>query len=256
MKRKNNFEDYYCYNLFRSMRSGVVLVLKVVCFVACAMLIQSCDEDEVNGLVRLKDHEYMPLQVGVYQIYEVSETEYVNGPVGVTQRYQLKTEVVDSLPGTGGFYTYVIHRMVRVEATENWQMKDTWSATFTDREAIVQQGNTSFVKLSLPLSLDVSWNGNLYNSLGEETYTISAFGQPMTLGVTDFADVVEVTQSLEEDAIVGNDIRKELYARGIGLIKRTEEVIVYCSNTPSCIGEQIIEQGRMSEQILIEYGRN
>lgn len=242
--------------MFRLMRVSDVLRVKNVCLMVVLMLLVGCQADDVSGLVRLKDHEYMPLSLGVYQLYQVEETEYVNGPVGETLRYQLKMEVVDSIAYGNGFYTYIIHRQIRPDASQAWTNKDTWSATFTDREAIVQQGNVSFVKLALPLSLDVAWNGNLYNTLGEEEYVVSIFGQSMSLDADSFQDVLEVTHSNEVDDIVGNDIRKEVYARGVGLIKRTEEVVTYCSNTPSCIGEKIIEQGSTREMVLLEYGKN
>lgn len=229
--------------------------LTCVAWIVVMVVVQACTVDEDGVPVRLKDHEYMPLAVGVYQIYNVTETEYVNGPTGETQRYELMMEVVDSTSYVNGYYQYIIHRKTRQNADEPWIPKDTWAATFTDREAVVQEGNISFVKLVLPVSANRIWNGNLYNSLGAEEYSISLFAQPMQVGVQNFTDVVEVTHSNETDAIIGNDVRKELYARGVGLIRRSEEVVTYCSNTPNCIGEQIIQQGVVLEQVLIEYGK-
>ncbi len=232
----------------------MVLVLKGGLLLLFALLFQQCEDDTADG-VRLKDQEYLPLSVGLYQVYQITETIYENGPEGETMQYQLKTEIVDSLAGPNGLYTYVLHRETRMTANDPWMMKDTWSITFSDTEAIVQQGNIAFVKLKLPLSLDLFWDGNRYNALGEETYTVTAFAQPLLVGDTEFDDVVEVTQNNEVDEIVGNDVRKEVYARGVGLISRTEEVITYCSNSSSCIGRQIIEQGKVSEQYLLEYGK-
>jgi hypothetical protein len=237
------------------MRSGVVLVLKGVLFVVMAVLFQHCGEDEKEQIDLSKDQEYMPLVVGFYQLYDVTETVYVNGPVGEVSHYEMKTEIVDSIPELNGVYTYVIHRQVRADASQAWENKDTWSAVFSETEAIVKQGNTSFLKLVSPLSQDLFWDGNLYNSLGTEEYRVSSVGQPLVVNEVEFADVVEVTHSNEVDGIVGNDVRKEIYARGVGLVKRTEEVVVYCSQ-PTCIGEKIIESGRVSEQVLLEYGKN
>lgn len=231
------------------------MVLKTVLFVAMAVLFQRCDEDEKGEMDKSKDQEYMPLVVGFYQVYDVTETVYVNGPVGEVSHYEMKTEIVDSLQGLNGFYTYIIHRQVRADASQDWMNKDTWSATFSDREAIVKEGNTSFLKLVSPLAQNLFWDGNLYNALGEEEYRVSSLGQPMVVNEIEFADVIEVIQSNEVDDIVGNDVRKEVYARGVGLVERTEEVVVYCSQ-PVCIGEKIIESGRVSEQLLLEYGKN
>lgn len=237
------------------MKENFRIRLACIVWAVVMVVVQACTADEDGIAVRLKDHEYMPLTVGTYQIYDVTETEYINGPVGETQRYELMMEVIDSTSYVNGYYQYIIHRKTRLNETEPWMAKDTWSATFTDREAVVQEGNVSFVKLVLPISANRIWNGNLYNSMGAEEYRISLFAQAMQVGVQNFTDVVEVTHSNETDAIVGNDVRTELYARGVGLIKRSEEVVTYCSNTPNCIGEQIIQQGVVREQVLIEYGK-
>lgn len=215
----------------------------------------TCSEDEDTKVV-LSDKGYLPLSVGTFQIYDVTETEYISGPDGITLEYELKTEVVDSIPSLDGFYSYIIYRSTRTAPTEVWDYLDTWTATFNNREAIVQEGNNSFVKLDLPVVMGSSWDGNLYNNLGEEPYAVSILGEAATINDLVFDDVVEVTQRNEEDDIVGNDIRKETYARGVGLISRIVETVIYCSNTPECLGEQIIEEGFVMEQKIKAYGKN
>lgn len=236
------------------MRSSAVLVLKGVLFVVSASLFQGCDEGEKNEADKPKDQEYMPLVVGLYQVYDITATTYVNGPEGEVTHYEVRTEIVDSLPGSNESYIYVIHRQMRTDASEDWESMDTWSAVFSDKEAIVKEGNTAFVKLVSPIAQDLFWNGNLYNALGEEAYKVSSLGQTMVVNNVEFVDVVEVMHSNEVDDIVGNDVRKEVYARGVGLVKRTEEVIVYCSQ-PACIGKKIIESGHIREQVLLEHGK-
>jgi hypothetical protein len=206
-------------------------------------------------VVSLSDAEYLPISKGTYQIYDVTETEYVNGPEGVTLQYELRTRVVDSFPNTNGLYSYIIYRETRATSTEDWDYLDTWTATFNTREAIVQEGNISFVKLSLPLTTDRRWNGNLYNALGEEQYRVSSVNEPTTINELVFNDAVEIVQSDEVDNIIGNDVRKETYAKDIGLINKKIETVVYCSNAPACLGEQIIQEGYVWEQTIKEYGK-
>ncbi len=217
-------------------------------------LFSTCSEDD-RTVVSLNDAEYLPLSVGTYQVYDVTETEYVNGPAGVTRQYELRTEVVDSFPTTNGLY-YVIYRETRTAPTEEWDYLDTWTATFNMREAIVQEGNISFVKLGLPLVANRKWNGNLYNNLGEEEYSVSLFAQVSAINELVFDDTVEITQNDEVDNIVGNDVRNETYARGVGLINKKVETVVYCSNTPACLGKKIIQEGYVWEQIIKEYGKD
>lgn len=224
--------------------------------VAIAFLICiACQSDEVDGVVELKDHEYMPLQGGLYFIYGITESKYVNGPDGETSDYQLKVEITDSIATNTGFFTYVMQLSTRTSADQPWEPSETWSTTFNEREAIVQEGNISYVKIALPLSPDRTWNGNIYNTKGEEIYSLGFFEQPVRVGNLNFADAIEVIQKNDTDPIVGNDVRKEVYVRGVGLVSRETETVVYCSNSQSCIGQQIIESGVVKQQVLIEYGR-
>jgi hypothetical protein len=220
-----------------------------------AVLLVSCESADVEDIVRLKDHEYMPLHGRLYHIYAITETEYVNGPEGESTTYQLKTEIIDSIASTNGYFTYVMQLSTRISADQPWVPSETWSAMFNEREVIVQEGNISYVKLALPLTEDRTWDGNVYNAYGEEIYKLGLFAQPLRVGNLNFTDVIEVIQKDETDLIVGNDVRSETYARGVGLVHRKVETTVYCSNSQSCIGQQIIESGVIKEQVLLEYGR-
>jgi hypothetical protein len=235
------------------MKSDLNFSFRFLFFGAFVALFSTCSEGE-RTTASLSDAEYLPLSLGTYQIYDVTETEYVNGPIGATVQYELRTKVVDSFPGTGGHYSYIIYRETRTAPTEQWDYLDTWTATVNSREVMVQEGNTSFVKLDLPIRTGSRWNGNLYNNLGEEAYSISSFRQPATVNQLVFDDAVEVTQKDEVDDIIGNDVRKETYARGVGLINKKTETVVYCSNTPECLGEKIIQEGYVWEQTIKEYG--
>ena len=233
------------------------MFLRGAIFAVFFPFLHGCSSEDAPEVNQSTDHEYMPLTLGIYQIYDVSETIYVNGPEGESRRYQLKMEVIDSVEGVNGTYTYVISRQTRLEGEPSWTNLDTWSASFEGQEAVVQEGNISYVKLMTPVSLELFWNGNRYNTKGEENYTITSLDQPMTLSEEVFDDVVEITHNDFLDINTRKDIRKEVYARGVGLVKRSEEVIEYCSDADLCeIGSQIILQGRIVEQVIVEYGKN
>lgn len=230
------------------------LSFKGLSFVLALSLFVSCESGDVDGIVQLKDHEYMPLRGGLYYVYGVTETKYVNGPVGESTNYHLRIEIADSIRSANGYYTYAMQLSTRISYGQDWVPTETWSAIFNEREAIVQEGNISYVKLALPLTADRAWNGNIYNAFGEEVYRIGFFEQPVIFGNLNFIDAIEVIQKNDIDPIVGNDVRKEVYARGVGLVNRKVETVVYCSNSPSCIGQKIIESGIIKEQVLMEYG--
>lgn len=236
------------------MKSFRFLKKSVVCLVMVAFFLVTCSKEEVT-IVKIKDHEYLPLQVGLFQIYSVTETTYTTGPIGVTRQYDLKMEIKDSLQTSSGAYSYVIYRSTRDAGASGWTYLDTWTATFSDKEAVVQEANVSYVKIMVPIELGRTWNGNLYNSQKADDYSITKAGESLTTSIAVFPDVIEITQNNEVDTIVGNDIRFERYARGVGLIYRKQEVVTYCS-VGTCIGKKQIQSGTILEQTIKEYGKN
>jgi hypothetical protein len=229
------------------------LFLRLALAMLVALFVNACDGDEQPGSI--DGATYLPLSKGVYQIYFVTETKYTNGPNGDVDQYELRTLVVDSFLIAPNTFQYVIHRSRRALPGDAWMHVDTWSAVMNVREAVIQEGNTSFVKIAMPVLANRMWNGNAYNSLGEELYIITKIKEPTTIGSNSFDDTLEITQREDVDNIVGNDIRKEVYAKNVGLVYKKIETITYCSNTTSCLGKQIIEQGVVAEYSIKEYGK-
>lgn len=210
-------------------------------------MLASCSKDPEP---RRADLEYFPLRTGYYQIYEVDETNYTVAGGASSSSYQLKAEVVDSLPTADG-YRYRIQRYVRNNDSAQWSYVDTWSAIATSLRVTVSEGNTSYVKLTFPAAEGKKWNGNAYNTLGEDEYEIESVGQPLdSLGADD---CIIVMQEDLDDPIVSMDVRKEIYARGIGLVYREISQLNYCTD-PDCLGQKQIEDGIISRQKIIEHG--
>lgn len=198
------------------------------------------------------DQDYLPLQVGQYQIYDVDETQYTAANPPQELHYQLKTVVVDSFANAGGNFTYVIFRYTRDDGSQPWQYVDTWSARKDDARAIVSEGNTEFVKLSFPLQNNKKWDGNEFNSQDEEDYMTSAKGLPCTLGDAAFDDCIKIIQRDLDDVIVMTDKRSETYARGVGLVLREKTILNFCTSGCQQFGE--IENGIEYTQTISEYG--
>lgn len=199
--------------------------------------------------------DYFPLLSGQYQVYTVEQTNYSEVKPAESLSFQLKVEVTDSFPSPEGGYIYVLARSKRSDANADWTSLDTWSVRKTDRELIVNEENTSYLKLIFPVRKGVSWDGNLYNILGRDDYAVDALDVPFTTeGGMTFDKSLTVTQENNDDIIVFQDIRAEVYARGVGLISRTITQLNYCS-TENCVGQQIIKSGMRYKQTILEYGR-
>jgi hypothetical protein len=197
------------------------------------------------------DLSYLPLRKGAYQTYDVDSVWYT-ATGREEQYYELLTEVVDSFPNSEGGFTYVIYRYKRSDPASDWSYHDTWSARASGNRVIVSEGNTAFVKFTLPVSEGATWNGNAFNSLGEDEYEVLSAGEPHTVNGMTFADCVVVNQNDDNDIIVRTDIRTEVYARDTGLILREIRILNYCTAGCNEFGE--IESGVEYTQTITSYG--
>ena len=228
------------------MKSIKFLVLGLFFFVGC---------DE-NPIVVENESVYFPLGVGTYQIYQIDQTVYSElDPIEIT-RYQVKIETVDSFQTIDGEYQFVLYRSTRTTESDPWVYLDTWSAKRSVVRAIVQEGNTSFVKLAFPLRETREWDGNAFNTLGEDQYEAIDVRKTFTVeGLPAFPKTITVQQSDNQDFIVFQDKRSEVYAENVGLIEK-KILQLYYSTLPEDIGKQKIKNGVDYTQRLIQYGAN
>lgn len=213
-------------------------------------VLMGCESDEV--VVSDPGYAYFPLRKGLFQIYEVERTQYVLGnPNTVT--YQLKTVVVDSFLNAEQTYTYVMHRSMRYTELENWKYIDSWSIRSGDTETVLQIENLPVVNMNYPVKQGLTWDGNKYNTLGKNMYSIVSVNVAEILGMLTFDDCLTVQQEDNDDYIVFLDQRKEIYARNIGLVYKDSTALHYC-NQPECLGEEQVEEGVIYKQTILSYG--
>ena len=215
------------------------------------LLLAACEDE--GTLHRRVLPDYFPLMTGVYQIYDVQEKNYqLSAPVREL-RYELKAEVTDSFPSGDDLYTYIIHRSTRT-GEEPWRSLDTWSVRKEGNEFVVSEGTTAYVKLKLPYSPDNRWDGNAYNTFGEDEYAYRGISLQQDVNGISFENTLEVQQELNDDPIVFRDERREVYAVGVGLIYKEVIQLHYCTDDP-CLGQQKIEGGTEIKMAIREYGK-
>jgi hypothetical protein len=215
----------------------------------------------------ISEAQYFPLRVGDFRVYHVTETQISAYNIETDFEYDLKTLVVDSFANVSGTYSYVINRFKRQSATDEWESLDTWTARADQREVVVTEGSTSFVRLTFPMKDGRQWNGNTYNNLESsefcegdsftscDLYQLENVSQPLTTTLEQlfFENTVEVIQNNSPDLITKYDIRKEVYALGVGLVYKHSTVLNYCT-IGNCLGQQLVEAGLIFTQELTDYG--
>ena len=209
--------------------------------------------------------DYFPLKVGAYQIYSIDET-HISQSIEQKSSYQLKLQVKDSSVNPEGGYSYIIQRQKRDNPGLPWESIDAWTSRVADRQAIVKEGNTSYVKIVFPTMNGLEWDGNSFNDLGGDqtcgenkdrpcdTYALENLGKEFVMpDGRAFPETLTVIQSENMDLIVKQDVRKEVYAKGIGMIYKESVVLEYCT-TPLCLGAQKVDKGLRYKQTIKEYG--
>lgn len=218
-------------------------------FIVFLLFAGSCSDD---AAVVLLPEDFFPLKTGFYQVYDVEEVIYSAFSPPELTRYELKSEIVDSFVNTEGGNTYVIHRSIRDNAGSPWMYTETWSARTNDQFVIVSEGTTSFVKLRLPLRVKTRWNGNLFNTLGEDEYILSRYeNNYQTESNSMFPKSIVIDQNNESN-LVNRDLRVEVYSALRGLVFKESQVWNYKCAGGNCTGE--IQDGYYWKQTLKEHG--
>jgi hypothetical protein len=232
-------------------------MLKGLCWFFFGVILMSMNGCSNSNTIRIPDQLYFPLRVGNYQIYKVSETDINHSACSdvsqILRNFELKFLISDSTKNIEGNYSYVVHLYKRRDSTQVWADSATWSARVNANQVIVTEGNVSYVNLVFPLVNNTKWDGNLYNNLGEDDYTLKNLSQPFqTSNGVKYPATVTVVQSDDQDFFVFHDHRLEVYAPSIGLVYKETTQLHYF--TVSCYGEQKVQSGIIFTQTLKSSG--
>lgn len=231
-------------------------------FPIAALCVLGCSPDDLSAPSPTASplpagSEYYPLTIGQYSTYNVEDIRYSLRDGADTMQYQLQERVTDSLTGAGGEIIYTLERYSRSSSAATWQLDSTWTARKSEQRLVVVENNIPFVKLIFPFQEALEWDGNALNSRPEQTYLLTATDSTLrremgnNLLLKDCRTVIQ--RQLE--TLVNDSVMVETYSANVGLVYRKNRILQYCADE-NCIGQQLIESGRVYRQTLIEYGKN
>lgn len=223
-----------------------------------AFLLTTCTDP--TAAPDLLDWQYFPVDRDRYWEFEETETVYTNAAAVTTQRW-VRWEMADVRVSAAGS-SFVIFEFTRVNEAAEWEPRATFSGLRAPERLTWFESSVPVVKLSFPITPASPWNAHAFNSLGGpdrcgtspcDYYEVTARDVPHEVLGRLYEQSITVVQQHDTDLIVGNDVRKEWYARAVGLIERRLETVTYCTQ-PACLGQQQIESGRVVSLKLRAYG--
>ncbi len=213
----------------------------------------ACREQAVDPDPSRLGVDFFPIENGMYWEYEVDLTTY-NLLDSVSSHFFLKEVVADSFTDLSGDHSYMLERFVKYAEADEWELDSVWTARVDIYKAVKTENNVAYVKMVFPVEEGTSWNGNALNARQEERYQARNLGVDLAVGDSTFANTLTVVQREVLDTLVFHDVRREYYARGVGLIKKEFIQLNYCSS-PECFGQRQVDSGRRYYMYLVANGK-
>jgi len=218
--------------------------MKIKLYFILLVIISSCkpiDYDNINYY-----YNYFPLQIN--QEKEFLVTNIVHSSFGRdTSSYFLKEIITDYNINIEGDTVYTLERYWKVDSSLSYEIKDVWTSKRNLGAGYLNEENITYTKLIFPLSLNIFWNGNAFNNLDYQEYSIESINIPFQLNDLIFDSAVTVIQNYKSNLLEFENA-KEIYATGIGLIYKEDVQLEINSGNLSDIN-----QGYEYYQEIINY---
>lgn len=251
--------------------------LQVFFISALMLMLAACINDRIEDPVIDRSAEYFPLETGKFIDYQVDSIVFDDVPGGNimdTVSFQIREEI-SGYEIIAGDTLYYIHRYRRDNGSLTWELRDVWTTERSNTEALRTEENLKFRKLLFPLKKGKRWIGTSYihpsTTVLIGTENVQAFqdweAEVLEYDVAGHAgnfvfdpgDVMHVRQTDTDD---GNTKRYvfEKYARGIGLIERTDTILdsrcIILGDFTPCLGKPWLEhasKGYILAQVMIGH---
>ena len=218
--------------------------MRIELYFVLLIIISSCKPivyEETNFF-----YNYYPLQIN--QVKEFFVTNIVHNSFGKdTNTYFLKEIITDYNINMEGDTVYTVERYWKVDSSLSYEIKDVWTSKKNLSAGYLNEENITYTKLIFPLSLNIYWNGNAFNNLGYQEYSIESLNIPFQLNNVIFDSSLTVIQNYKSNLLEFEN-SKEIYATGIGLIYKEDVQVEINSGNLSDI-----TQGYEYYQEIINY---
>lgn len=224
--------------------------MKKVLLYVLILFVAACQESTPDPVELGLD--YMPLSVNRFWIYEVAETIYFGESDIESSNFFYRDIISKSSIDVEGNLVYLVSRE-KSNNQSDWEKHSVYTLQLKQQSLLRYSDNFKDIPLVFPPKNLISWDANAYNNLSKDEFNLELINA-YELNNKTYQSVARVLQEEEDDMITFRDNRYEIYAKGVGLIEKYYEVLSYCSRN-DCLGEQIIDGGRITHLKLISNGQ-
>lgn len=226
--------------------------LKISVIVTATVWFQSCKNSSTEPT---DSYSYLPLSIGRYQIYDVKEEVYSSGQTKpVVKAWQERDEVIRETNNANGIPTFIVARYSRNTSADGWQKVKEFSIERFPDKLILNLDNQLTVPFIFPVSSNLKWNGNMYNTLDSKEYRYENIDKPYQSGNLSFEKGLTVVEQSDTTSVITYSLGVKRYGLNAGLIYDEQTSFEYCQSTPECIGQGIIDSGSKKVRTIIAFG--
>lgn len=195
---------------YSHLKNKFLIILSVISLTACRRVKET----------PAPEPSYYPLAIGEFSIFAIEElTHDPFREQTDTSRYWLRETIVDTLRDNSGRLVYKIEQETSRDTSTSWAF-ESYGLTHTDEfnaQRFINDVRT--VVLSFPLRERKSWDVNELNSQDNKTARYFDIDQAVTVSGQEYSNTLRVDLGNDVDPLF-QEIEEEIYARGVGLIKR------------------------------------
>lgn len=178
-----------------------------------------------------------PQEPGSEIVYQVDSIVYDDFKLRIDNkpdsfRFQLREWIESRFTDNTGNTNQRVFIYKRLNDSFNWEPYKTVTTIVNDQGFQRMEDNLRTLKLVFPITLQKSWNGNIYNSLGAADFEYTSVYSPGAIGKFSFDSLVLVQQA-QDSNFVEKKFRKEVYASRIGLVYGQYDSVYYQSYNPT-----------------------
>lgn len=235
----------------KRMKKNILLA----CWALSLSILASCEEEtiSVGPEQMLRGQEYFPLEVGRYTEYSVRQVNHKELIEDEYLQFFIRHEITEA-SAEGADSVFRIERFRKPTLIDDWEADSVWTVRREGNRIVQVESNVPFVKLIFPLQTPLTWDGNAYNIMPQEDYSLEKVDSAYSLNGFEFERAATVVHK-DAYTLIDQDIREEVYAAGVGLVYRKRETYSFINDSQSPFyAKDSIISGIFYEEVLLDYG--